>query len=50
VADFLRGLRFPLSILIPPTAPHSSTSGADAMGQLVADVLIGLSLSAPPKN
>jgi hypothetical protein len=25
VAGFLRVLRFPLSILIPPTAPHSSS-------------------------
>jgi hypothetical protein len=25
-ASFLRGLRFPLLILIPPTAPHSSSS------------------------
>jgi hypothetical protein len=25
-ADFLQVLQFPLSILIPPTAPHSSSS------------------------
>jgi hypothetical protein len=31
-AGFLRVLRFPLPILIPPTAPHSS--GAGTMGQL----------------
>jgi hypothetical protein len=41
-AGFLRVLRFPLPILIPPTAPHSS--GAGTIGQLVADVPSGLSL------
>jgi hypothetical protein len=33
-AGFLRVLRFPLPILIPPTSPHSS-SGAGTIGQLV---------------
>jgi hypothetical protein len=43
---FLRVLRFPLPILIPPTAPHSSSSsGAGTIGQLVADVPSGLSLT-----
>jgi hypothetical protein len=44
---FLRVLRFPLQILIPPTAPHSSSisSGAGTIGQLVADVPSGLSLT-----
>jgi hypothetical protein len=38
-AGFLRVLRFPLPILIPQTAPHSSSSiGAGTTGQLVADV------------
>jgi hypothetical protein len=34
----LRVLRFPLPILILPTAPHSSSSGAGTIGQSVADV------------
>jgi hypothetical protein len=45
-AGFLRVLRFPLPILILPTAPHSSPSIID---QIVADVRSGLSL-APPKE
>jgi hypothetical protein len=48
-ACFLRVLRFPLSILILPTAPHSS-SGAGTVGQLVADVPSGLSLTPPQEN
>jgi hypothetical protein len=45
---FLRTLQFPLPILIPLTAPHSSSSsGARAIGQLVADVPSGLSLTPP---
>jgi hypothetical protein len=33
-AGFLRVLRFPLPIFIPPTAPHSSSScGAGTIGQ-----------------
>jgi hypothetical protein len=39
-------LRFPLPIFIPPTAPHSS-SGAGTIGQTVADVPSGLSLTPP---
>jgi hypothetical protein len=37
-AGFLRVLRFPLAILIPPTVPHSSLSGAGTIGRLVADM------------
>jgi hypothetical protein len=38
-AGFLLLLRFPLPILIPPTAPQSPPSiGAGTIGQLVADV------------
>jgi hypothetical protein len=44
-AGFLRILRFLLPILIPPTAPHTSSSGADATGQSVGDVPSGLSLT-----
>jgi hypothetical protein len=43
-AGFLRVLRFPLPILILPTAPHSS--GAGTIGQLVAEVPSGLSPTA----
>jgi hypothetical protein len=45
---FLRVLPFPLSILIPSTAPHSS--GAGTIDQLVADVPSGLSLTAPQET
>jgi hypothetical protein len=46
-AGFLRVLRFPLLILIPPTAPRSILSfGAAAIGQLVADVPSGLSFTS----
>jgi hypothetical protein len=44
--SFLRVLLFPLPIRIPPIAPQSS-SGAGTMGQLVADVPSGLSLTQP---
>jgi hypothetical protein len=37
-----------LPILIPPTAPHSPSSGAGTIGQIVADVPSGLSLTPPP--
>jgi hypothetical protein len=47
-AGFLLVLRFPLPILIPPTAPHTSTS-IIRPGQLVADIPIGLSLIPPQK-
>lgn len=38
--------RFPLPIIIPPAAPHSSSSGAGATGPLVANVPSGLILTA----
>jgi hypothetical protein len=46
---FLRVLRFPLPILIPPTAPYTS-SGAGTIGQLVADVPNGLCLTPPQET
>jgi hypothetical protein len=46
-ADFLRVFRFPLPILIPPTAPHSSSIiRVRTIGQLVANVRSELSLTA----
>jgi hypothetical protein len=48
-AGFLRVLRFPLPMLIPAAAPHSS-SGAGTIGELVADVTSGLSLTAPQET
>jgi hypothetical protein len=49
---YFRVLRFPLPILIPPTAPHSSSSssGAGTIGQLVADVPRGLNLNPTSRN
>jgi hypothetical protein len=44
-AGFLRVLQFPLPILIPPNVRYSS--GAGTIGQLVADVSSGLSLTPP---
>jgi hypothetical protein len=50
-AGFLLVLRFPLPILIPPTAPHSSSSfGAGTISQLVADVQSGLSATQPQET
>jgi hypothetical protein len=49
-AGFLRVRRFPLPVLIPLTAPHSSSSGADTRGQLVADVPSGLSFTPPQET
>jgi hypothetical protein len=49
-AGFIRLLRFPLPIFLPPTAPESSSSGAGTIGQLVADVSSGLSLTPPQEN
>jgi hypothetical protein len=50
-ADFLRVLRFTLSILIPLTAPQSPyIIGAGTIGQLVADVPNRLSLIPPQEN
>jgi hypothetical protein len=34
-----------LPIITPPTVPHSSSSGAGTIGQLVADVTRGLSFT-----
>jgi hypothetical protein len=52
-AGFLRVLRFPLPILIPPTAPQSSSSsssGAGTIGKLVADVRSELSRTPPQQE
>jgi hypothetical protein len=46
-AGFLRVLRFPLPILVPPNAPYSSGKGTVAL--LVADVPSGLSVTPPHK-
>jgi hypothetical protein len=43
-AGFVRVLQFPLPILIPPNVP----SGAGTIGQLVADVPSGPSLTPHP--
>jgi hypothetical protein len=48
-AGFLRTLRFPL-LIIPPTAPHSSSSGTGTIGQIVADILIELILTPYQKK
>jgi hypothetical protein len=45
-ASFLRVLRFPLPISIPPIAPQSSSSEAATVGQIVAAVPSGLSLNS----
>jgi hypothetical protein len=42
---FLRVLEFLLSILVPPNTPYSSSSGAGTIGQLVANIQSGLSLT-----
>jgi hypothetical protein len=50
-AGFLRLRRFTLPVLIPPTATHTSSFGAGTVGQIVADVPSGVSLtSAHPKK
>jgi hypothetical protein len=52
-ASFFRVLRFSLPILIPPTPPHSSSSsirGAGTIGQTVAAVPSGLSVTPPKKT
>jgi hypothetical protein len=47
-ARFLRVLRFSLTILIPPTAPHSSSIIRGWYNRaIVADVPSGLSLTPP---
>jgi hypothetical protein len=40
-AGFLRVLRFPLPIFIPPNSPSSQSPGEGTRGQLVADVPSG---------
>jgi hypothetical protein len=48
-AGFLRVLRFPLPIFIPPNSPSSSQSaGAGTIGHSVADVPSGPSLDSTP--
>jgi hypothetical protein len=50
---FVRVLRFPLPIFIPPTITHSSssaTSEVGTIGRLVVSVPSGLSLTPTPKN
>jgi hypothetical protein len=50
-ARFLRVLRFPFSILIQSTAPHSlSIIRAGTIGQLVADIPSGLSFNPPQET
>jgi hypothetical protein len=44
-AGFLRELRFSLPILIPPSAPQSSSIVRGSLDQLVADISSGLSLT-----
>jgi hypothetical protein len=46
-AGFLRVFRFPLPIVIRQTAPHSSSIRAGTIGQLVADVSGGPTLTTP---
>jgi hypothetical protein len=47
-AGFLRVLRFPPPVLIPESL--SVSSGAGTIGQIVADVLSGLSLTPPQET
>jgi hypothetical protein len=49
-ANFLRVLQFPLPILILPNASHSLSYGAGTLGQIVADVPSGLSLTPPQET
>jgi hypothetical protein len=49
-AGFLRVLRFPLPIFIPPNSPFSQSLGAGVVGQLVADVPSGPSLDSTPSH
>jgi hypothetical protein len=52
LAGFLQVLRLPLPILIPPTGPHSHhlSPGAGTIGQLMAEVPSGLSLTPPQET
>jgi hypothetical protein len=45
-AGFLRLLRFPLPIFIPPNSPSSQSPGVGTIGQLLADVPSGPSLDS----
>jgi hypothetical protein len=47
-AGFLRILRFPLPIFIPPNSPPSQSPWAGTMGPLVADVQSGPSKDSSP--
>jgi hypothetical protein len=47
-AGFLRVIRFPLPIFIPPNSPSSQSPGAGTIGQLLADVPNGPSLDSTP--
>jgi hypothetical protein len=47
-AGFLRVLRFPLTIFIPPNSPSSKSPGAGTIGHSVADVPSGPSLDSTP--
>jgi hypothetical protein len=47
-ADFLRVLRFPLPIFIPPNSPSSQSPGAGTIGYSVADVPSGPSMDSTP--
>jgi hypothetical protein len=47
-AGFLRVLRFPLPIFIPPNSPSSLSPGAGTIGHSVADVPSGPSLNSTP--
>jgi hypothetical protein len=46
VAGFLRVLRFPLPIFIPPNSPLSLSPGAGTIGHSVADVPSGPSVDS----
>jgi hypothetical protein len=47
-AGFLRVLRFPLPIFIPPNSPSSQSPGAGTIGHSVTDVPSGPSLDSTP--
>jgi hypothetical protein len=47
-AGFLRVLRFPLPIIIPPISPSSQSPGAGTIGLLVAAVPSGPNWTPPP--
>jgi hypothetical protein len=51
-AGYFRVFQFPLTILIPPTVPQSSSCSirGGTIGQLVADVPSGLSLTPPQET